>query len=226
MEAASTTSSDRSVEQLCDVGGRGQLAAPRGSVEEAHDALDDGDVRPLAAMAHERIHQLGPAQERIEIAPRPPRRERVVARIDVVGPDLEPLDDVPASSQRADDAARDRGLPGARAGARNDDARDQAPPPRHAYKGVRPLSMHPGATLGSGTHVACLTPLCARATTRCPAGRGCRHPSGASASPPRTPGRRPRSARVARRGRSARRAGSPGGRAGLRSRRPARSSPT
>ena len=36
----------RRVEQLRDVRGRGQLAAPGGAVEEPHDALDDRHVRP------------------------------------------------------------------------------------------------------------------------------------------------------------------------------------
>ena len=38
----------RRVEELRDVRGGGELAAARGAVEEAHDALDDGDVRARA----------------------------------------------------------------------------------------------------------------------------------------------------------------------------------
>ncbi len=52
---------------------------------------------PVAAVAHERRDQLGAAEERVEVAARAVGRERVVARVDVVGADLEALDDEPAA---------------------------------------------------------------------------------------------------------------------------------
>ena len=116
----------RRVQQLRDVRGRGQLTAPRGSVEQPHDAFDDGDVGAALAMADERRDQLGPAQEGVEVAPGPARGERVIARIDVVGPDLVALHDAPARAQRADQAAGDRRLPGARARPGDHDAGDHA----------------------------------------------------------------------------------------------------
>ena len=131
------------VQQLRDVSGRGQLTTPRGAVEESHDAFHDCEVGALLPVPRERRNQLGTAQKGVEVAPRPSGGERVVARIDVVGPDLEALHDAPSRAQRADQAAGHGGLPGARARARDDDAGDHG------------------------------------ATTRCPAARGCRHPSGA-----------------------------------------------
>ena len=81
----------RRVEQLRDVRGRGQLAAARGAVEEAHDALDDRDVGAGDAVADERRDQLRAAEEGVEVAARPAGGERVVAGVDVVGADLEAL---------------------------------------------------------------------------------------------------------------------------------------
>ena len=198
MEAASTTSSTGASSSFATWAVEASSPRPEAPSKRPMTPSTTAMSAPVAAVAHERRHQLGPAQERVEIATRPARSERVVARIDVVGPDLEPLHHVPARPQRPDDAARDRRLPRPRARARNHDPRDHARRP----------------------------PEVQRITIRCPAGRGCRHPSGASTSPPRTRGPRPRSARAGRRGRSGSRAGSRGGRAGSRSRRRARSSPT
>ena len=117
---------DGRIEQLGDVRGRGELAAPGGAVEHPHHALDDGDVRTRRAMAEERRDQLGSAEEGVEVAARAARRERVIGRIDVVGPDLEALDRQPRRAQRPDQAARDGRLAGARVRPRDHDPGDHA----------------------------------------------------------------------------------------------------
>src|SRR5271155_6212582 len=77
-------------------------------------------------MADQRGDELRAAEKRIEVAPGTPSGERVVARIDVVGPDLEALNGRAVGTQRADQSARDRRLACARARAGDDDARDHA----------------------------------------------------------------------------------------------------
>src|SRR6187401_3037740 len=71
-------------------------------------------------MAHQRRDQLGRGQERVEVAPRSPGRERVVAGVDEVRADLERGD----VRERGHDPGRDRRLAGAAAGAGDDDPRD------------------------------------------------------------------------------------------------------
>ena len=112
-------------EQLRHVRRGGQLAAARGAVEEPHDALDHRDVGAGGAVQRQRRHQLRAGEERVEVAARPARRERVVARVDVVRADLEALHHQPPRAQGADQPAGDRGLARARARARHDDARDR-----------------------------------------------------------------------------------------------------
>ena len=56
---------------------------------------------PAAPWRSERRDQLGAAEEGVEVAARAARRERVVARVDVVGPDLEALDDVSPRARSA-----------------------------------------------------------------------------------------------------------------------------
>ena len=106
---------------------RRQLAAARRSVEQPHHALHHRDVRTLRAVAHERRDQLRPAEERVQVAPRPRRRQRVMARVDVVRAHLEALHREAARPQCADQPARDRRLARARARARDHHARDRAP---------------------------------------------------------------------------------------------------
>ena len=115
---------DRRPQQLGHVRGGGELAPPRRAVEQPHHALDHRDVGAGAAVARQGRDQLRPGEERVEVPPRPPGGQRVVARVDVVGPDLEALHAQPARAQRPDQPARDRRLAGARARPRDDDARD------------------------------------------------------------------------------------------------------
>ncbi len=152
---------DRGVQQLRDVRRRGQLAAARRAVEQPHDALDHRDVRARGAVQEQRRDELRPGQERVEVAARAPGRQRVVAGVDVVRPDLEALHDLPARAQRRDEPAGDGGLARARARPRDDDARDR-------HREHRPSGSTP-ATNEQWRAV----------TTRCPAVRGCRRPSGA-----------------------------------------------
>jgi hypothetical protein len=58
------------------------------AVEEAHDALDYGDVRALRTVAEERGDQVFAAEERVEVPGGAAGREGVVAGIDVVGADF------------------------------------------------------------------------------------------------------------------------------------------
>src|SRR4029077_16277703 len=89
-------------------------------------ALDHGEIGASLSVPDQWRDQVGPAQEGIEIAPGAARGERVVARVDVVGTDLEPLHDVPSRTQRADQATGHGGLAGARARPGDHDARDHA----------------------------------------------------------------------------------------------------
>src|SRR3712207_7546306 len=51
------------------------------SVEEAHHALDDGDVGAVGeAVGEERAHEVGAREERVEVAPRSTGGEGVVDR--------------------------------------------------------------------------------------------------------------------------------------------------
>ncbi len=96
-------------------------------VEQAHHALDDRDVRELrgARPPGEQGRDLVLAdQPGVEVAAWPARGERVVARVDVVGPDLVRRDLQAALAQRAEQAGRDRRLAVTAARRRDDDARD------------------------------------------------------------------------------------------------------
>jgi hypothetical protein len=114
----------RRLQQLCHVRRRGQLTAARGPVEEPHDALDHGDVRARGAVPRQWSDQRRSGQEGVEVAARPARSQGVVARVDVVRPDLEALHDQTPLAQRRDQPAGDRRLARARARPRDDDPRD------------------------------------------------------------------------------------------------------
>ena len=81
---------DRRLEQLGD--GRRGAHALTPAVVEAHDALDDGDIRPLHRPRKELRQHLLWHEPAVEIMCRAAAGHRVVAGIDVVGADLEGLD--------------------------------------------------------------------------------------------------------------------------------------
>ena len=84
------------------------------SVEQAHDALDDGDVAAVAAVPVERRDQLLADQHRVQVAARPVSSQRVIARVDVVRPHLERCHAVAGLSQGADQSRCHRGFSAAR----------------------------------------------------------------------------------------------------------------
>ena len=83
---------------------------------------------PALPWRNERRDQLGAAEEGVEVAPRAARGERVVARVDVVGADLEALHGAGRARRSAADAARVATvvLPAPELVPRDDDARDHA----------------------------------------------------------------------------------------------------
>jgi hypothetical protein len=84
-----------------------------GAVEQAHHALDDGDVgraRVQRAAQEQRGDPLLADQPGVEVAARPPGRQTVVAGVDVVGADLVRGDGEPAGGERGDEPGGDRGL--------------------------------------------------------------------------------------------------------------------
>ena len=69
------------------------------AVEQAHHALDDGDVRADAARAGTAAPiSSSPTSTRVQVAAGPPGGQRVIAGVDVVGADLERRDPVPGAA--------------------------------------------------------------------------------------------------------------------------------
>ena len=99
----------RRPQQPGDVRGR---AVPVGQppVEQAHHALDDSHLRPRRPVSEQRGDPVLADQYRIQVPARPPGGEGVIARVDVVGPDLERRHRGPAAAQRGHEAGRDRRL--------------------------------------------------------------------------------------------------------------------
>jgi hypothetical protein len=110
---------DRSPGHGGDVGGRGEPVAADLPVVEAHDALDDRDVRPAcprrgsakSSTVQQQRHEPFLADEvRVEVAARPPGRKGVIAGVDVVGTDLVARHRVAGPAQGRHQAGGDRGL--------------------------------------------------------------------------------------------------------------------
>src|SRR5207248_199113 len=100
----------RRVDQVRDVRGRRELAATYGAVVEAHDAFDDSEVCATRSVGEQVADPLLPDEERIEVAARPTRRERVIAGVDVIRADLERSDAQPGPRERRDQSGGDGGL--------------------------------------------------------------------------------------------------------------------
>ena len=105
---------DRRLEQLGD--GSRRAYALAAAVIEAHDALDDGDIRAVHRLGEELRQDLLRHEPAVEVVSGPAAGHRVVARVDVVGADLEGLDGDALLAQRREKPRRDRRL--ARAGLR------------------------------------------------------------------------------------------------------------
>ena len=104
--------------------GRGrQLSAAALAVEEAHDALDNGDVGPAGAVGEERADEIRAREESIEVAARSSRGECVVGGVYKVGADLEGGDAQTPVRERGHQARGDGGFADTRVCARDDYAR-------------------------------------------------------------------------------------------------------
>ena len=89
-------------------------------VEQPHHAFDDRHIRARRTVPEQRRHAMLADQHRIEVPPRPPGREGVVAGVDVVGADLEGSHDGSAPPERGHQPGRDGRLPAARRRCRDD----------------------------------------------------------------------------------------------------------
>ena len=75
--------------------GGGEPIGPDPPVVQAHHALDDGDVGTGGAVQEQRHDPVLADEVRVEVATGTPGGQRVVAGVDVVGPDLVPADAEP-----------------------------------------------------------------------------------------------------------------------------------
>src|SRR5690606_18472652 len=73
-----------------DVGGGGIAVGAQAPVVQAHDSLDDRDVRAAGTVPQQRHHQLLAHQVRVEVAAGPAGGDGVVPGVDVVRADLVP----------------------------------------------------------------------------------------------------------------------------------------
>ena len=102
------------------MGGGGKSIAADLAVEQTHDALDDRDVGGSGVWApcsSSGAIELLAAEIGIEVASRPTGRQRVVARVDVVGAHLEARHRRARSPECAHQPGGDGGLAVARTGA-------------------------------------------------------------------------------------------------------------
>src|SRR5438046_809281 len=74
---------DGKAEEGCEIGSR--TLGPLRSVEEAHDPLDDNQVRILCEVSEKCADNFGPHGPGIEIETRPTARRLVEAGVDIVG---------------------------------------------------------------------------------------------------------------------------------------------
>ena len=108
----------RRAQQSGDLGGgsagRGQELFVDATVEQSHDALDDGDVGIPRTVPVQRPDQILAHHDRVEVAARPAGGQRVVTRIDEVRTDLERCDAVAHLAQRGHQTGCNGGLSAAR----------------------------------------------------------------------------------------------------------------
>src|SRR5262245_3615871 len=98
------------------------LIVPVAAVVESHHTLYDRDIGILTRPPG-RLEQLCVIQHpRVEIAARPAGRLLVIARVDIVGPALEGLDNQTPLPERGNQARCNGGLADIRGRAGNDDA--------------------------------------------------------------------------------------------------------
>ena len=115
--------------ELGDVRRAREPATPERAVEQAHDALDAGDVgglRDEGAVEQERNDALGALHVGVEVAPDPTAGRRVVAGVDVVGADLVGAHADAPVVQGCEEAGRHHRLAAA-GGRRGDDDSRQGP---------------------------------------------------------------------------------------------------
>ena len=110
----------RGLKQSCHMGRARRGSVIGGSVEEPHDAFDDEKIGVGGCPARDGRHRILATDPCIEVPGRPPRRQRVVARVDEVGPDLGGADR-DAAGEGCHEPGRNRGLARARVGRGNDD---------------------------------------------------------------------------------------------------------
>ena len=94
-------------EQLSHLRAASRVVVVGEAVEQAHDALDDGDVRVASRASKKCGHTLPRDHPCIQGARRTPRGEGVIRGIDVVGPHFERLNGQAATPQRGNDAGGD-----------------------------------------------------------------------------------------------------------------------
>jgi hypothetical protein len=100
------------------MGGRCFAGGTESAVEQAHDTLDDRDVRRSRAVQQQRDNAVFADQERVEVAARPPGGQSVIAGVNEIGSHLLAGDRQVARGQRGHQSGCDGGLsvPGRRRG--------------------------------------------------------------------------------------------------------------
>ena len=93
--------------QASDVGAAARVIVARVAVEKAHHALDQRKVGPGAAARKHAGDLRGRHEPSIKIVARSPRRQRVIARVNVVRAALEGRNPQPACRQRGDQPSGD-----------------------------------------------------------------------------------------------------------------------
>ena len=134
---------DRPAEQRRQVRRRAArgLAGLGHAVEQAHDALGDGDVGRCRVAGHQIGQRAGRHRPGVEVEARPAGGHGMEGRIDIVRPALEGLHGKAAAGERAHQAERHRGLAGARV---------RGPPPRVRADRCRVIARAPATTGAAG----------------------------------------------------------------------------
>ena len=111
----------RCPEPLGDLRRGAILAEAIAAVETTHDALDQGKVGPRSALADGGHDLLAATHPAVEIVRRSACRQRVVGRVDEVGPHLEGLHAEPTATERLEEPQSHRGFPDAARHSGDDD---------------------------------------------------------------------------------------------------------
>ena len=111
---------DRRIQELGDVGRRGELPAPALAVEEPHNAFYHRDLGPLGPVCEERGDQLRAGEKGVEVTPRPAGSESVVGGVYEIRANLERRNPVSSLSERGHEAGGDRRFSRAGMGAGDD----------------------------------------------------------------------------------------------------------